>query len=271
MAKYEKMIYDAILDRVKELSQKDYMRDFDLIMRLRRGRMMRLRQGISYAKLLNSAVLEYNEDLIGGDVSLADIITHYDDLENPGKLEALAELVNSLRRRSEKVLIWSNFVQTLKLIKRRLDRDGHGTRLIFGETPTENSSVREELTREKIIAEFTNSKGGIDILIANPAACAESISLHKSCSHAVYYDLSYNCAQYLQSLDCIHRVGGSEKKTAHYHYLQYADSIDGDILANLNRKAQNMNAIINHEYPIYSLDMFAVDDELEAYDRIVKQ
>ena len=111
MAKYEKMIYDAILDRVKELSQKDYMRDFDLIMRLRRGRMMRLRQGISYAKLLNSAVLEYNEDLIGGDVSLADIITHYDDLENPGKLEALAELVNSLRRRSEKVLIWSNFVR----------------------------------------------------------------------------------------------------------------------------------------------------------------
>ena len=271
MAKYEKLIYDAILDRVKELSKKDYMRDFDLVMRLRRGRMMRLRQGISYAKLLNSAVVEYKEDLIEGDLSLADIITHYDDLEKPGKLETLAELVGSLRRHGEKVLIWSNFVQSLKLIKRRLDNDGHGTRLIFGETPTENSSFNEELTRERFIAEFANPKSGIDILIANPAACAESISLHKSCSHAVYYDLSYNCAQYLQSLDRIHRVGGSENKSAHYHFLQYADSIDSDILANLNRKAQVMGAIIDQEYPIYSLDMFAIDEELEAYERIFKQ
>jgi SNF2 family DNA or RNA helicase len=111
----------------------------------------------------------------------------------------------------------------------------------------------------------------VDVLVANPAACAESISLHKTCSHAIYYDLSYNCAQYLQSLDRIHRVGGSENKVAHYHFLQYADTIDADILANLRKKSQNMSAIIDQDYPIYALDMFSVDEELEAYDRIFKQ
>ena len=109
---------------------------------------------------------------------------------------------------------------------------------------------------------------GVDVLVANPAACAESISLHKACSHAIYYDLSYNCAQYLQSLDRIHRVGGSENKVAHYHFLQYEDSLDADILANVQAKADKMSQIIDQDYPIYSLDMCAEDEELEAYDRL---
>lgn len=179
--------------------------------------------------------------------------------------------MGGLREQGEKVLIWSNFVQTLHLIRERLQAAGHGVRLIYGATPTEASSVQEELTREKIIEEFIKIGSGVDVLVANPAACAESISLHKTCSHAIYYDLSYNCAQYLQSLDRIHRVGGSENKEANYHFLQYAQSIDGDILDNVRRKARNMSAVIDQDYPIYSLDMFAEDDELEAYDRLFRK
>jgi len=271
MAKHEKFVYDAILDRLRSLSKEDFFRDLDLLTRLRRGRMMRLRQGISYAKLLGSAVLEYNENLVEGNLPLADIITHYDELETPAKLKSLIELVATFRRQGEKVLIWANFVQTLKLISERLQQAGHGVRLIYGETPTETSNIQDELTRERIIAEFVAPASGVDVLVANPAACAESISLHKTCSQAIYYDLSYNCAQYLQSLDRIHRVGGSENKIAHYHFLQYANTIDADILTNLRKKAQTMSAIIDEDYPIYSLDMFSADDELEAYDRIFKQ
>jgi SNF2 family DNA or RNA helicase len=271
MAKYEKFAYDAILDRLRSLSKEDFFRNLDLLTRLRRGRMMRLRQGISYSKLLASAVTEYNENLMDGNLPLADVITHYDELEIPGKLTVLIDLIATLRQQGQKVLIWSNFVQTLKLISRHLERAGHGVRLIYGETPSETTEVADELTRERIIAEFVAPHSGVDVLVANPAACAESISLHKTCSHAIYYDLSYNCAQYLQSLDRIHRVGGSEHKIAHYHFLQYADTIDADILANLRKKAGNMSAIIDHDYPIYSLDMFSVDDELEAYDRLFKQ
>ncbi len=57
------------------------------------------------------------------------------------------------------------------------------------------------------------------------------IASSSACSHAIYYDLSYNCAQYLQSLDRIHRVGGSERVVAHYEFLQSAGTIDEDILA----------------------------------------
>lgn len=54
------------------------------------------------------------------------------------------------------------------------------------EAPTYKTDMAEALTREEIIQEFINPSSGVDVLIANPAACAESISLHKTCSHAIY-------------------------------------------------------------------------------------
>ncbi|MFZ1219974.1 MAG: DEAD/DEAH box helicase [Chthoniobacterales bacterium] len=268
MAQYERLVYDSILDRLRDVAKEDEFRDWDLLVRLRRGRMIRLRQAISYTKLLASAVVEYEENLLTANPSLADIIKHYDELEVPAKLLRLTEIVAQLRTAGEKVLIWSNFVQSLKLIAEHLAKHGHGVRLIYGETPTEKTSEQDEETREQIIRTFLWRDSGIDVLVANPAACAESISLHKSCAHAVYYDLSYNCAQYLQSLDRIHRVGGSEEKIAHYYFLQYADSVDRDVLNNVQKKAAAMSAIIDRDYPIYDLDMFSVDDELTAYERL---
>ena len=109
---------------------------------------------------------------------------------------------------------------------------------------------------------------GLNILIANPAACAESISLHKACQHAIYYDLSYNCAQYLQSLDRIHRVGGSETQFSHYHFLQYADTIDQDIRANLETKTKRMLDLIEGDLNVCSLDMFEDSGDEDAYRRL---
>jgi SNF2 family DNA or RNA helicase len=156
----------------------------------------------------------------------------------------------------------------LELITSHLIDAGFNCKLIYGATPIEQTTIREEETREKIRNEFVDPRSGLDILVANPAACGESISLHKTCFNAIYYDLSYNCAQYLQSLDRIHRVGGSEKKQANYHFLQYENTIDQDIKGNLEKKASKMEAIIGEDYGIYSLNMFEEDEEVEAYDRL---
>lgn len=268
MNPYERRVYDLILDRIRQVSQTDYMRDLDVLMNLRRGRMIRLRQCLSYTALLGTAVDHYNETLLEENPSIADIIKHYDDLETPAKLEALIILLGDLQQNGEKVVIWSNFVRTLELIHMTALNLGYGARLIYGATPTQNANVDEELTREGIISDFINPESGVDILVANPAACAESISLHTTCSNAIYYDLSYNCAQYLQSLDRIHRVGGSENKQSYYQFLQYEDTLDQDILTNLQAKGDWMSHIIDQEYPIYSLDMFADDEVIEAYERI---
>ncbi len=275
MKEVEKSIYDSIKAKIFELNQSDYFRNEDILIKLWKGRMMRLRQAVSYPKLLVSAIDDYDEKFIDN-TDLKSKIENYDKIEISGKLEALHQLVMSLRAQGQKVLIWSNFIGTLKLIKQHFNSINERAELIYGKTPVrknDSTLVNEEKTREDIRDEFLDVDSGLNILVANPAACAESISLHKSCFHAIYYDLSYNGAQYLQSLDRIHRVGGSEFNEAHYYFLQYENSIDQDIKKNLEAKAQKMYDIIEQDYNIYDLDIYDEndDDDIAAYKRLFLQ
>ncbi len=270
MNKYEKKIYDAIVTKIVEYSDRDYLRNIDLVNKLIRGRMIRLRQCASYAGLLSSSIEEYEENLIEDDSDLAEIIANYDNYEEPAKLTRIISMIDGLLSRKEKVIIWSNFIGTISLIEKTLHDKGIYCKKIIGATPVEREVISIEETREKIRNEFVDPNSDLFVLLANPAACAESISLHICCNNAIYYDLSYNCAQYLQSLDRIHRVGGSEKIEAYYYFLQYSNTIDSDILDNLTSKADRMRIIIDDEYEIYNLDMFDGSDEINAYNRLFR-
>ncbi|MDP2161693.1 MAG: C-terminal helicase domain-containing protein, partial [Flavobacterium sp.] len=270
MNKYEQIIYDAIENKIRNYALEDYLPNIDFVNKLKRGRMIRLRQSVSYLHLLKNTIEDYDENLFKNEKNLQYIIKEYDTLELPAKFQYLTTKVQELQKQKQKVVIWTNFVGTIEKLEKYFNKKlGLHCQSIYGKTPIEQTSIPDELTREQIRDKFVDERSGLDILIANPAACAESISLHKTCHHAIYYDLTYNCAQYLQSLDRIHRVGGSEKVEAHYYFLQYANSIDQDILDNLRRKAERMSRIIDQDYTIYSLDMFDdEEDELKAYDRL---
>ena len=269
MGAVERLLYDAIIDRIKEQSQGDNFRDIQTVQRLQRGRIIRLRQAVSYAKLLASAIDGYDEILIRRGSDLVSKIIGYDSLESPGKITALLGKIEELKKSEGKILVWSNFIGSLYLIQKSCSAKGWSPKVICGNTPTENKYNQDILTREKIIEQFNDKGSGLDILIANPAACSESVSLHKACSHAIYYDLSYNCAQYLQSLDRIHRVGGSENKPSYYYFLQYGDTFENDILENILQKSRNMSRIIDQEFPLCEMEI--PDEEIDAYERIFSQ
>ena len=57
MNKYERTIYHAIEDKIRTYSEQDYLKNIDLVRKLRRGRIIRLRQCVSYTKLLSQAVV----------------------------------------------------------------------------------------------------------------------------------------------------------------------------------------------------------------------
>lgn len=270
----EESIYKYVNAKILDLAQEDYFKNEDVLNKLWKGRIMRLRQAVSYPKLLLTSIDDYSEKFID-DSNLKTKIQQYDQLEIPGKLKALTDIVLRLREKNKKVLIWSNFIGTLELIKSHFTFLGEGCDLIYGKTPIrkeDSIEISEEKTREDIRDEFLDTSSGLNILIANPAACAESISLHKTCFHAIYYDLSYNCAQYIQSLDRIHRVGGSEINEANYYFLQYENSLDQDIKKNLELKAQKMYDVIEQDYTIYDLDLSddSSDDDIAAYKRLFK-
>lgn len=124
----------GILEKIRSLATGDDYYEFELLTRLRQGRMMRLRQCISYSKLLGTAVTHYDENLLKDNPSLSNTIRHYDELETPAKLDIVLDLVREQRNNGEKVVIWSNFVDTLKMLHVAVNQRGHHAELIYGGT-----------------------------------------------------------------------------------------------------------------------------------------
>lgn len=270
----ERQIYNCIKERILLDSRFNNNRSIETILSLKRAKITRLREVISHPKLLTTALESSNDGLCSLDVTddINSLITNYERLESPAKLTALLDLVNELVFNNNKVLIWTNFIGTIMAIHAKLSSGGHRSECIYGAIPSYEQEDPNIKTRARIIKEFLEVDSGIDVLIANPAACAESVSLHKTCHHAIYYDLSYNCAQFLQSLDRIHRVGGSENTISNYYFLQYADTIDQDIHNNLIQKRDKMFALIEEDADIYNIDYISLVEEDEicaAYDRLV--
>src|SRR5262249_7274827 len=80
------------------------------------------------------------------------------------------------------------------------------------------------------------------VLVANPAACGEGISLHEVCHHAIYVDRNYNAAQYLQSEDRLHRLG--LKKRPIIEILACPATVDMSVNSRLITKVRLMGAVL---------------------------
>jgi SNF2 family DNA or RNA helicase len=186
---------------------------------LRRARPIRLLQAASNPDLFNRHDMFYRLPRVQADnPTLMDRLATFGSHETPAKSEAALRLIAEIAEAREKVVCWSNFVGNLddfsELVRRRLgvpcfQIDG---RVPAGDEPTDDigSGLRrnpEDVdTRERIIDRFLDESGAA-VLVTNPASCSESISLHRSCHNAIYLDRTYDCAQFLQSIDRIHRLG----------------------------------------------------------------
>lgn len=260
MNQEERFIYEAVKEKILSENEKDLLINIDALNRLWKARIIRLRQIFSYCALLKKALKseetgdkEEENDVIKEMPLLESRIKNY--VETPAKLSELMRIVKQHMGKNEKILIWSNFLGTIDLIDSEIKKENFYSEKIIGSTPNpsdeeNDSTYNGELTRADIAERFNDPGSDLRILIANPASCAESISLHKACNHAIYYDLDYNCSKYLQSLDRIHRVGASEKRDSYYYILQYEDTVEDKILNNLKRKAEKMYQIIESDYPL---------------------
>jgi SNF2 family DNA or RNA helicase len=282
MGPVQRQIYDLI-----ELSYVDYFqkagRSNSFLNALVKARLIRLQQCVTNPALLRRPLEEFygNEDeerisneeedsipndLFIDDSDLIDIISQYKELESPSKFTVVKEMVEKLIEEGKKVVIWGIFIQTIKSLQEYLAMAGIASKLLIGEIPTgsnmENASIE---TREMIIREFNSENSSFMVLIANPASVAESISLHKACHNAIYLERNFNAANYIQSKDRIHRVGGDRKDNVNYYFLVSKNSIDETIHERLKEKESNMLRIIESKpIPIINLNM---GDELKEEDK----
>ncbi|MDR0750975.1 MAG: hypothetical protein LBF12_00080 [Christensenellaceae bacterium] len=152
-----------------------------------------------------------------------------------------------------------------------LSSQGIESKTIYGATPIADENINEEdeeysLTREFVVKEFHKPDSTYKVIIANPFAVAESISLHKACHNAIYLERSFNAAHFLQSKDRIHRYGLMPNVVTNYYYLLSADSIDLTIHERLAEKERRLLKIIE-SMPIPLFDNTlegSGDDDIKA-------
>lgn len=176
----------------------------------------------------------------------------------PKLIMCVAEL-ESLPQRGKKVIIWSSFVQNVELIALRLS--DLGAEFIHGGVDAGDENDFD--TREGKIKRF-HTDDTCKVLVANPAACSEGISLHKVCQNAIYLDRSFNAAHYMQSEDRIHRLGLAPDAKPQIEFVECEDSIDQVVRTRLEIKVRTMAQAL--EDTSLSVEISSVDYDEEAED-----
>jgi SNF2 family DNA or RNA helicase len=263
MGRYQQAIYDAIA--VKTLAEIVKAPEDRVKLKIwRRARMIRLLQAASNPSLLTAYSTEFKiPPLDASSLSVDQVIEKYPDYETPRRMEATLELAREIVGNGEKVLIWTAFIHNIKTLQKQLE--DLSPAIIYGEVPKDEDEDAS-YNREQIIRDFKQTNR-YRILIANPSACAESISLQKACYHAIYYDRTFNAAHYMQSLDRIHRIGLGPKDIVHYYIIQSKGSIDEVIDERLDQKIENMQEVLADDFATLNLDSpedeFSEENEFE--------
>ncbi|MGE8021502.1 SNF2-related protein [Peribacillus frigoritolerans] len=230
------------LDRILEDSV-DY---FDMLRRIKRYS-VKLIQLASNPSLL----LRTQPELI--------LIPEFEAITKRLSPKIMAAVSNAFKLASEgkKVLIWSNFIETIQTLETQLRSLNPVT--IYGATPI--GSEEDEFTREGKIYRFRNDDSCF-VMIANPMAASEGISLHMECHNQIFVDRNYDARLFEQAINRTHRVGLPEDKEVVVEILMLENSIDQIIDARLGIKLDRMYEVLNDERLLVETD----HDQPTIYD-----
>lgn len=202
-------------------------------------------------------------DLIPEDSNLADLIREYARHETPAKFDKLATMVAANAAQGRKTLVWTNFVGNLTELKERVLAP-YEPAMIRGDVPA-HTRLPGQLTRQDELRRFRRDERCM-VLVANPAAMSEGVSLHQDCHDAIYVDRTFNAGQYLQSLDRIHRLGLAENVETQMTFLASTGTLDEIIDRRLRVKAERLSIMLEDE----DLVTMALPDEEEGYSEVIE-
>lgn len=272
MGETQRRIYDVIEKKYMSdiVSSKDDWFRQDLV----KARLLRLMQAATNPNLLsiplkNFASFEgFDSDAITEDASLISDVLQYAKLETPAKFIKAREIIERILSEGGKVVVWAIYIKNILDFESYLNSCGIPCKTLYGATPvaTGDEDEDEVETREKIISEFHKPDSSFKVIIANPFAVSESISLHKACHNAIYMERSFNAAHFIQSKDRIHRYGLKQGTETNYYYLLSEDSIDEVIHGRLIEKETRLREIIESmPIPLFeNAGLETGDDDIKA-------
>lgn len=157
------------------------------------------------------------------------------------KLEGLIDLVSELQEEGHKVLIFSQFVEMLKIMSTALDEIKCNHLMLTGATNN----------RQELIDQFQNDDTQTAFLLSLRAA-GSGLNL-TAASYVVLYDPWWNPAVEAQAIDRTHRIG--QKNTVNAYRLIAKDSVEQKIQSLQHKKEALANEIVKEESLTSILDI----------------
>ncbi len=276
----QKEIYDVIAARTLKEVNETRIHDQAKLQKFRIAKMVRLLQTASNPSLLHEmssgfdvtsetfseqfGIPSQNIQFEKEEPTTYEKITNYSKFEIPSKMVKASQIARNLYDAGHKVIIWNSFIHNMEIFRNSL-LDGLNIIVINGTTPKES---REPGNRDELITKFKESTEP-QILITSAASLGESISLHKNaegkhvCNHAIYLDRNFNGAQYMQSMDRIHRIGMDESVKVEYHIIIAKKTIDEVINRRLDQKWRDMLKALDDDM-LDGLDIDPIPETLNS-------
>ena len=267
MSEIQKRVYNAIRGHIKSGEHVD-RGDEIAAQKWRKASMIYLIECATDPSLLTKSSQYLERPIAEEGLSIQNTIDNYEKMEKTTKkIETACDLVGKIiskkdpqTKNNSKVIVWCSFIKSIKKLEEMLT--DYKPISIYGAIPKDEEDDPSD-NREIRIESF-KTEPDCNLLIANPASLAESVSLHKACHNAIYLDRTYNGGHYMQSLERIHRIGIPQGTKTEYYILQSEDSIDLNIDARLEDKKDMMLEILN------DIDPTKLDYDL-TYDQFTNE
>lgn len=161
--------------------------------------------------------------------------------EPSSKLNALFYLLDQLHEEGHKVLVFSQFVSMLDIIRDQLEERDRPISYLTGQTKN----------RHEVISDFQESKDPKTFLLSLKAG-GSGLNL-TSASYVVLYDPWWNPAVENQAIDRCHRIGQESKVNA--YRLLVRESVEEKIRVLQQQKSAMMTSVLGEEGFTRNLEM----------------
>jgi len=150
-----------------------------------------------------------------------------------GKTETLFELLEPLLSEGQKVLIFSQFVQMLRLLEKECHERSISTHILTGDTKE----------RHTVVQQFQDDPNA-SIFLLSLRAAGTGLNL-TTASYVVLYDPWWNPAVEAQAIDRSHRIG--QTQTVNAYRLIAPGTVEEKIWELQQRKAQTISDVLGEE------------------------
>lgn len=276
MGQKQGLIYSSIEKLIVPRIRDDLDRRLSTLVR---ARLIRLRQAATNPSLLLGPLeadgvlgIHLSGAFSLNEVEIANHVESFQPCSHLEKLKTIKRIASRVIEDEGKLLVWSYFLGNLAMLRDELQEFADRVFVISGATPVADSDLEEARdleTREGIIQRFHKSNETA-ILIANPQAVGESISLHKAADTAVYFDRDFNAGKFIQSKDRIHRYDPGPPRPKKYIHLVSGHSVEGVIDERLSLKEKRMLELIDSDdIPLFDLSVSG-DESVEDIRAIIR-